>query len=120
MENNLKKNMFIYNLPAMQIDPSSISGSERSLGEGNSNPHQYSCLENTVDRGVWWATSPWGRKESDTTLQLNNNNQLQYSCLENSMDRRAWLAAVHGVTKSQTPLSDSHFEFSYLYIRMCM
>ena len=31
---------------------------------------------------------------------------LQYSCLENSMDRGAWQATVHGVTKSQTQLSD--------------
>ena len=27
-----------------------------SRGEGNGNPHQYSCLENSLDRGVWWAT----------------------------------------------------------------
>ena len=27
-----------------------------SLGEGNGNPHQYSCLENPMDRGTWWAT----------------------------------------------------------------
>ena len=33
-------------------------------------------------------------------------NPLQYSCLENPMDRGAWWAAVHGVTKSQTRLSD--------------
>ena len=32
-------------------------------------------------------------------------NPVQYSCLENSMDRGAWWAAVHGVAKSQTPLS---------------
>ena len=32
-----------------------ISGSGRSLGEGNSNPLQYSCLENPMDRGAWWA-----------------------------------------------------------------
>ena len=31
------------------------------------------------------------------------------SCLENSMDREAWQAAIHGVTKSQTRLSDFHF-----------
>ena len=31
---------------------------------------------------------------------------LQYSCLENSMDRGAWRATVHGVTKSQTRLSN--------------
>ena len=35
-----------------------------------------------------------------------NGNPLQYSCLENSMDGRAWWATVHGVTKSQTRLSD--------------
>ena len=47
-------------------DPGSIPGSGRSLGEGNSNPVQYSCLENSMDKGAWWA-SPWGRKELDTT-----------------------------------------------------
>ena len=35
-----------------------------------------------------------------------NGNPLQYSCLENSMDGGAWWATVHGVTKSQTRLSD--------------
>ena len=33
-----------------------IPGSGRSPGEGNSNPLQYFCLENPMDRGVWWAT----------------------------------------------------------------
>ena len=31
-------------------------GQEDSLGEGNGNPLQYSSLENTMDRGAWWAT----------------------------------------------------------------
>ena len=35
---------------------SSIPGSGRSPGEGNGNPLQYSCLENPMDRGAWWAT----------------------------------------------------------------
>ena len=35
-----------------------------------------------------------------------NDYPLQYSCLENSMDTGAWWATVHGVTKSQTLLSD--------------
>ena len=35
-----------------------------------------------------------------------NGNTLQYSCLENPMDRGAWKAIAHGVTKSQTQLSD--------------
>ena len=33
-----------------------IPGSGRSLGEGNGNPFQYSCLGNPMDRGSWWAT----------------------------------------------------------------
>ena len=37
-------------------DPGSISGSGRSPGERNGNPLQYSCLENSMDRGTWWAT----------------------------------------------------------------
>ena len=45
--------------------PGSISGSGRPPGEGNGNPLQYSCLENPMDGGAWWAT--WGHKKSDTT-----------------------------------------------------
>ena len=50
-------------------DPGLFPGSGRSPGEGNGNPLQCSCLENPMDREVWWAT-------------------------------------VHGVTKSQTQLSN--------------
>jgi len=51
-------------------DLGSIPGSGRSPGEGNGNPLQYSCMENPMDGGVWWATST-GHKESDTTEQLH-------------------------------------------------
>ena len=54
-------------------DPGSIPRLGRSPGEGNGNPLQYSCLENPMDRGAWWA-------------------------------------AVHGVTKSQTQLSNFTFQ----------
>ena len=37
-------------------EPGPISGLGRSLGGGNGNPLQDSCLENPVDRGAWWAT----------------------------------------------------------------
>ena len=40
-----------------------------------------------------------------------NGTPLQYSCLENPMDGGAWWAAVHGVTKSRTQLSDFTFTF---------
>ena len=36
-------------------DPGLIPGSGRSHGEGNGYPFQYSCLENFMDRGAWWA-----------------------------------------------------------------
>ena len=37
-------------------DVGSIPGSGRSLGVGNGNPLQYSCLKDSKDRGSWWAT----------------------------------------------------------------
>ena len=46
----------VKNPPASVGDTGSIPGSGRSPGEGNGNPLQYSCLENPVDRGAWWAT----------------------------------------------------------------
>ena len=36
-------------------DPDLISGSGRSPGEGSGKPLQYPCLENSMDRGAWWA-----------------------------------------------------------------
>ena len=39
-------------------DMSSILGLGRSPGKRNGNPLQYSCLENPIDRGAWWAPVP--------------------------------------------------------------
>ena len=47
------------NLPAYAgdtRDTGQIPGSGRSPGVGNGTPFQYSCLENFMDRGAWWAT----------------------------------------------------------------
>ena len=52
----------------------SIPGSGRSLGGGNGYPLQYSCLDNPIDRGAWWATIHGVTRESDMTYQLNTNN----------------------------------------------
>ena len=46
-----------------------IPGSGISPGEGNSNPLQYSCLENSIDRGGWWATVP-GVAKSQTRMSI--------------------------------------------------
>ena len=45
----------VKNLPDKAGDLSSISRSGKSPGVGNGNPLQYSCLENSMDRGAWWA-----------------------------------------------------------------
>ena len=49
------------------------------------------------------------KAEVDVSLGEGNGTPLQYSCLENPTDRGAWWAAVHGVTKSRTRLSDFTF-----------
>ena len=51
-------------------DLGSVPGSGRSPGEGNGNPLQYSCLENPMDRGVWWVTVHGVAKSRDMTEQL--------------------------------------------------
>ena len=43
-------------------DPGLIPESERFPGKGNDNPLQYSCLENSMDRGSWWAAIHWVTK----------------------------------------------------------
>ena len=50
-------------------DPGLIPGSGRSPGEGNGNPLWYSCLENYMDRGAWWATV---HGVANTRIQLSD------------------------------------------------
>ena len=94
-------------------DPGTIPGSGRSPAEGNANPLQYSCLENSMDGGAWWVTvhvvtKSWTRLRDFTFTHImaetgeGNGNPLLYSCLENPVDRGAWWAAVHRVAQSWT------------------
>ena len=46
----------VKNLPVMQETRGSVPGSGRSPGEGHGNLLQYSCLENPMNGGEWWAT----------------------------------------------------------------
>ena len=53
-------------------------GQEDSPGEGNGNPLQYSCLENPMDGGAWWATvhrvaKSWTRLSNITSLHIDND-----------------------------------------------
>ena len=61
------------NPPASAEGTGLIPESRRSLGKGNGNPFQYSCLGNPMDRGVWQATVHGVAKESDMIYWLNNN-----------------------------------------------
>ena len=81
-------------------------------GKGNGNPLRYSCLENPVDRGAWWAAVHRVAQSQTRLKRLSmqacfgegNGNPHQYSCLENPRDRGAWWAAVYGISQSETRL----------------
>ena len=86
----------------------------RRYGEGNGTPLQYSCLENPMDGGTWWA-AVHGVAKSRTQLSdftftshfhaLEKEMATQCSCLENPRDGGAWWAAICGVTQSRTRLT---------------
>ena len=82
-------------------------------GEGNGTPLQYSCLENPMDGGAWWAVIHGVGESQTERLHFHfslsctgegNGNPLQCFCLENPRDGRAWWAAVYGVAQSRTRL----------------
>ena len=67
-------------------DTGSIPGLGRSPGKGNGNPLQYSCLENPMDPGAWWATVHGVAKSrtrlSDFSSLLLHHSLKQFLCLE--------------------------------------
>ena len=80
-------------------DDSSVSD-----GEGNGTPLQYSCLENPMDGGAWWA-AVHGVAKSRTKLS-DFTFTFHFDALEkeNPRDGGAWWAAIYGVTQSRTRL----------------
>ena len=81
-------------------------------GEGNGTPLQYSCLENPMDGGAWWAAVhgvPKNRTRlSDFTFTFLHWRRkwqpIQCSCLENPRHGGGWWEAVYGVAQSRTRL----------------
>ena len=68
--------LVVKNLPANSGDLDLIPGSGSFPREGNGKPLQYSCLENPMDRGTWWATFHRIARESDLTWRLNNHENV--------------------------------------------
>ena len=68
-------------------------------------PYGSDCKESACNAGDQSSISGSGRSSGE-----ENGNPLQYFCLKNSMDRGAWRATVHGITESQIPLSNLHFQ----------
>ena len=111
-------------------DSDSIPESGRSPGGGHGNPLQYSCLENPIDRGVWWATFH-GATESRTRLKqlimhahmeglkINNRNhslivKLPLDCKEvqpvHPKGDQSWVFIGRTDAKAETPI----LPFSYI------
>ena len=88
------------------------------------NPLQYSCLENPMDGGAWWA-AVHGVARSQTRLHFHfslscigegSGNPLQCSCLEIPRDGGAWWAAISGVSQSWIRLKRLSSSSSSSYI----
>ena len=56
-------------------DRDSVPGSGRSSEEGNGYPLLYFCLGNPMDRGAWWAKSPWGHKRLGHDLVIEHEHE---------------------------------------------
>ena len=72
-----------------------------------------SCFTTCGSRKIKRLLQPQKKKKKKNLSGEGNGTPLQYSCLENPMDRGAWKAAVHGVTKSRTWLSNFAFTFHF-------
>ena len=71
------------NLPAIVGDTGDVGlipGLERSSRGGNGNPLQYSCLENSMDRGAWVGYSPLGHKSVRHDLATQQQEQIVDTC----------------------------------------
>ena len=94
------------------------SGSIPVSGEGTGYPLQYSwaslVAQLVKNIPAMWEIWIWSPGEGNSyPLQYAGLDFFQYSCLENPMDGGAWWAAVHGVTRSRTQLSDFTFTFHF-------
>ena len=105
---------FMSFFPLLTLQKSLFLGDKVKMGKGNGTPLQYSCLENLMDGGTWWA-AVHGVAKSRTRLSNFTFTFLFYA-LEKDMATHpsvlawripgpgAWWAAVYGVAQSRTRL----------------
>ena len=110
-------------------DVSSIPGSGRSPGRGNSNPLQYSCLGNPMDRGAWRATVHGIIKictelSMHTCVHTHTHTQLLYNVMLVSAVKHEPAGSIHISPPSGPPshpashhkqILDHPLQFSFLY-----
>ena len=97
------------NLPANAGDSGSVPGWGRCPGEGNGNLLQYSCLENSMDRGTWWATVH-GVKKLDMSENFHANRKLFSEQLHSH-----YQGSSHAYDKPQEHFSEPDSALSYLW-----
>ena len=66
-------------------DLGQIPGLERAPGGGHGDPLQYSCLENPMDRGAWWATVHGDAKSQNKTEQLSTAHRLYSGAFQHNI-----------------------------------
>ena len=71
-------------------DPGLIPGLERSPGEGNGNPLQYSCLENPMDRGAWLATVHGVTKKESEATSLSPSKAFEELEVKSTLPAATW------------------------------
>ena len=84
----------VKNLPTMQESQVQSLGQEGPLEKGMTNPLQYSCLENSMNRGAWWATV-YVVVKSRTQLSKGND-------IHGSQNYRKYL--IHGIDMTKSKL----------------
>ena len=111
-------------------DLGSIPGLERSPGEGQGNPLQYSCLENPHEQRSLVGYSPWGRKESDMTEQPSRAQECRVvhrfslGCIWTTTGAGGWWWNFHSLVGPRIRFSSLNLDFSlcpisFLFFLLC-
>ena len=90
-------------------DADSIPGSGRSHGGGHGNPLQYSCLENPMDRGAWWATV-----HGVTKIRTGLKWLSTHACMLLRIQQRINVSQIKMISISSTSVSRTKRIFQFL------